>query len=79
METKKIYQEIEVVAAALKRDGLEYDAERLLRAHQGIFNGTELFMAWRWNLDKILELPSISIDTREKAVRVRSFIDKALH
>jgi len=74
----KIYQEIEIVASALRRDGLEYNSERLLRAHRGIFNGTELFMAWRWHLDKILELSSISTNTREEAARVRSLVDEAL-
>jgi hypothetical protein len=72
------YQEIESVARALKQDGLDDWADRLLRAHTGIFNATELYMKWRWHLEHILRLRSISDTTRAEAERVRLLIDKQL-
>ncbi len=51
--------------------------QALLEAHQGIFNGTELFMAWRFHVVKALEYP-LSNRTRAKAQEVWETLDKAL-
>ncbi len=40
----KPYQEIERVAACLRPTASPGEAETLLHAHDGIFNGTELYM-----------------------------------
>jgi len=77
--SEKPYHELEKVGACLVRDGLQREAEGLLKAHEGIFNGTELYMTWRWKLSEILKHPSISLQTREEAIRVHAIIDKALH
>jgi hypothetical protein len=70
--------EIEELANALKKDGLDFVAERLRKSHKGIFSGTELALKWRWNLVQILELPSISEGTRTKATRLLADIEKLL-
>jgi hypothetical protein len=67
------YHEIESVAASLKADGLDQQADRLLRAHEGIYNNTELYMCWRQCLDGIIKLSSASEKTRALA---RSLFDR---
>jgi hypothetical protein len=75
----KSYEEIESVAARLKVDGFIDDADALLTAHDGIFNGTEMYTMWRQRLEQILKLASISDSTRNEAVRVQAMIDGELH
>jgi hypothetical protein len=76
--TEKPYRQLERVAACLKRDGLSAEAERLLALHEGIFNGTELYMAWAAGLRDILRLENISGATRLEAQRVCDIVQAAL-
>jgi len=79
MTVNKPYQELEIVAACLRQDGLEDIAEELLNAHKGIFSSLELYYEWRFHLSKILQLKSISDNTCIEARRVYELIDKELH
>lgn len=72
------YERVKIVADALKADGLDDWAEGLLKAHVGIFNGTELYMKWRWHIGHILRLQTISADTRKKAEQLYSILDDGL-
>jgi hypothetical protein len=78
MEKRTVYEEIESVARGLERDGLKDWRERLLSSHKGIFNGTELYMSWRWYLEQILQLQVISANTRTEAERVHGIINEEL-
>ena len=72
------YQEIEIVASSLKRDGLNDVANNLLHAHEGIYNNTELYSTWRQCLDEIVHLPRVSGDTRIRAKRLYGIFDSYL-
>ncbi len=75
----KSYEEIESVAACVKADGFADEAGALLTAHDGIFDGTEMYTMWRLRLEQILKLASISDSTRHEAARVQAMIDSELH
>jgi|SRR5579859_7908957 len=77
-ETVSPYDYINDVAAGLRHDGLEDAAEKLLGVHAGIFNGTELLMAWRWNIERLMEDDRISLETRESAERAWNYFSAVL-
>jgi hypothetical protein len=66
-----------MVAEALKKDGLHDASENLLRSHEGIFLGTELYFEWRSQIRHILGL-KISAGTRKEAERVLAMLDEGL-
>jgi hypothetical protein len=72
------YEQIADLAADLRRDGFSALNEGLLQAHRGIFNGTELYMAWRFHVAKVLEEPGLSNPTKAKAQRLWVLLDKEL-
>lgn len=78
MREEKPYAYIEEVASSLKNDGLPEIAEKLLHVHEGIFNGTEAFMAWRWNIEEILKNGRISGATRKSAIRAWNYFNSIL-
>jgi hypothetical protein len=69
---------VEGIVAALRRDGLDFWAERLRRSKQGIFSGTQLGLVWRSHLVRIVDLPSISDHTRVETQRLLADFDKEL-
>jgi hypothetical protein len=71
------YEQIADLAADVQREGHADMGQALLEASQGIFNGTELFMAWRFHVAKVLE-HRLSNRTRAKAQEVWQMLDKAL-
>jgi hypothetical protein len=72
------YDYIKNLAADLRRDGLDDASENLLLVHAGVFNQTELFMAWRWNIERLMEDDRISYETRESAERAWNYLSAAL-
>ena len=65
--TEKPYQQIEQLAASLRQDGRSDWAEILLRAHEGIFNGTELYFTWVTHLEDLLRKKHLNQSTRLQA------------
>jgi hypothetical protein len=57
---------------------LDDASENLLLVHAGVFNQTELFMAWRWNIERLMEDDRISYETRESAERAWNYLSAAL-
>ncbi len=73
----KPYEQIADLAADVQADGYAALAKSLLEVHRGIFNGTELFMAWRFEVAKVLDLPVTNV-TRAKAATIWQMLDKEL-
>ena len=72
-------EEVFALGKALQADGLENLADRVLHAHQGIFNATELYMAWRFCVRKVLAEPELSAATRTQAEALYRRLDEALN
>jgi hypothetical protein len=75
---KKPYDYVKEVAADLRNDRLEDVATRLLKSHEGIFNGTELFMTWRHAVSQILKTDGISEATKTSALRAVDYFNEQL-
>ena len=65
--TEKPYQQVERLAASLRQDGRSDWAEILLRAHEGIFNGTELYFVWITHVEDLLRKKHLTQSTRRQA------------
>jgi hypothetical protein len=57
---------------------LEALSEELLGIHRGIFNGTELYMAWRSHVAKVIGELNLSAETRTKAETLWKWFDEQL-
>jgi hypothetical protein len=55
------------LAAALRDDGLELHARDLEQATDGMFNHTEVWMTWCYQVELILQFPGLSASTKAKA------------
>jgi len=44
------YEQISDLAADVQREGFSALSDTLLQAHRRIFNGAELYMAWRFQV-----------------------------
>lgn len=71
------YADIAGVARLLRRDGLGQLADELCAAHEGIFNGLELAMAWRFHLARVLAA-ELHADTRARAQALWEDLDETL-
>jgi len=71
------YEQIADLAADVQSEGYAAVGQALMEAHNGIFNGTELFMAWRFQVARALEHP-LSGRTRAKAQKVWRMLDSEL-
>ena len=67
MSDIKPYEQIEDLALTLRSDGRSDCAEKLLRAHEGIFNGTELYFTWIGCIEGLLKRTDLSHLSRQKA------------
>ena len=72
------YDQIADLASDIRREGFDGLSDELLGSHRGIFNGTELYIAWRYLVAKIAEERGLSVDTRAKAEALRQMLDKNL-
>ena len=66
----KPYEQIERLAASLREDGRSDLAEILVHAHEGIFNGTELYFTWITHLEDLLRKKGLSQSTRLQAEKL---------
>ncbi|MFI4973918.1 MAG: hypothetical protein ACHP84_05195 [Caulobacterales bacterium] len=71
-------EEVFALGKALQADGLEGLADELLHAHRGIFIATELYMAWRFYVRKVLAEPELAAATRTQAEALCRWLDEAL-
>lgn len=72
------YQEADELIKMLSASSLEKYGEALQKAMDEGSTGTEIFMALRWNLDKILSEASTNDLIEAKTQKLRDEIDKAL-
>jgi hypothetical protein len=77
-EPMKPYEQVAELAADLQADGLPTLANDLRTAHEGIFNGTELYMVWRFHVAKAVQERRISERTRTKAQVLWQMLDEEL-
>ena len=72
------YQEISDLADDLHRENLVSLAELLAQAHEGVFNGTELHMKWRFDVAAVLADPRMTASTRAKAEALHQKLETEL-
>jgi hypothetical protein len=73
------YKEAKNLAEALRKEKLDNYADKIILAMEEGSTGTEIFMALRWNVQKVMKLKNIPSDIRNKATRLYEEFDKALH
>jgi hypothetical protein len=73
------WEDAKIIVNALRRDGLDYWAERLNRSGAGAATGGELADGYFALLVEILDLPSMSDDTRDKAEQLFLRLGKDLY
>jgi hypothetical protein len=72
------YQEISDLIDDLRRENLVSLSEPLAQAHEGIFNGTELHMKWRFHVIAVLGDPRLTAATRARAEALNRKLDTEL-
>lgn len=72
------YAEARVLMQLLRDDGLDEFANGICLAIEGGATGTEIFMALRWNIQKILDTNSCSRATEAAARHLFVELSKAL-
>lgn len=73
------HEEAREIARRLLRDGLAEEAATLVEAIEGGATGTEILVALRWHLGRILEAhPTLAPETRRRMRDLRRAIDAAL-
>jgi len=72
------YEQIAALASDVRGEGFDDLGASLLEAHKGIFNGTELFMAWRFHVEKVVAQEGLSASVREKARLIWQMLDQEL-
>jgi hypothetical protein len=72
------FDDVQELAAALRREGMELHARDLEHAHDGIFNGTELWVTWRYYVERALHLPELTSETRAQARALFDQLDAGL-
>jgi hypothetical protein len=72
------YEQLAALALEVRREGFDELSTSLLEAHKGIFNGTELFIVWRFNVEKVIAQEGLSVGAREKAESIWRMLDQEL-
>ncbi|WP_018062016.1 hypothetical protein [Caulobacter sp. UNC279MFTsu5.1] len=66
------------IAARLREEGAAAVADQLATAHEGVFNGTELAMKWRFYVAQARKLNTLSAPTRQEVEQVWRELQVAL-
>ena len=69
------FERVADLAADMESESLPGLGQELRTSHEGIFNGTELYMAWRFHVAKALDEPRLSDRTRAKALALWQMLD----
>ena len=72
------YEQIAALASDVRREGFDDLSASLLEAHKGLLNRTELFMAWRFHVEKVVAQGGLSASAREKAESIWRTLDQEL-
>ena len=78
MNTSDHYAKAQELADLLYQEGLSDYADLLINSMQEGATGTEIFMALRWNVKKIIDAKKCSDVTEAKARRLYWELDNAL-
>lgn len=74
------YKEARGLAEELRKEKLEYFANRIIKSMEEGSTGTEIFMALRWNIEQLLKTKELSCpkSIKDRAIRLYMELDKAL-